>query len=118
MSLDDGLPSLAAALLRLARYQAGISQAELARRAGVSPSTICAYERDRRQPTLPTLLRLLHASGYELGMHLSRGQGNAATPGHRLPWPPAIQEGWLAFERARAEEDQPIVAQRRRAASR
>lgn len=35
------------------------------------PATmISAYERDKRQPTLATLLRLLEAAGFELRMHL------------------------------------------------
>jgi len=32
---------------------------------------ISAYERDRRQPTLATLVRLLRAVGFELRMHLA-----------------------------------------------
>ncbi len=32
---------------------------------------VSAYERDRCQPTLATLLRLLKAGGYELRMHLA-----------------------------------------------
>jgi len=32
---------------------------------------VSAYERDLRQPTLPTLLRLLRAAGFELRMHLA-----------------------------------------------
>ncbi len=60
----------AAGLLRLARSKAGMTQAELGDRAGVPASMISAYERDRRQPTLTTLLRLLKAAGYELRMHL------------------------------------------------
>lgn len=31
---------------------------------------ISAYERDQRQPSLATLLRLIHAAGFELRMHL------------------------------------------------
>jgi hypothetical protein len=31
---------------------------------------ISAYERARRQPTLPTLMRLLKAAGFDLTMHL------------------------------------------------
>jgi uncharacterized protein len=63
-------PSTAAALVQLARLKAGMSQAELARRAGVPPTMVSAYERDRRQPTLPTLLRLLRAAGFDLRMQL------------------------------------------------
>ena len=59
-------PSRAAALLQLARLRAGLSQRELAERAGVSAEMISAYERDKRQPTVPTLERLLRAAGFEL----------------------------------------------------
>lgn len=31
---------------------------------------ISAYERDQRQPSLATLLRLIHAAGFELRMNL------------------------------------------------
>jgi transcriptional regulator with XRE-family HTH domain len=63
-------PSSAAALLQLARLKAGLSQRELAERASVPPTMISAYERDKRQPTLATLLRLLHAAGFDLRMRL------------------------------------------------
>jgi len=63
-------PSTAAALLQLARIKSGLSQAQLARRAGVPPTMVSAYERDQRQPTLPTLLRLLEAAGFDLRMEL------------------------------------------------
>jgi transcriptional regulator with XRE-family HTH domain len=59
------------ALLQLARLKAGMSQRELAERAGVPVSIISAYERDQRQPTLTTLLRLLHAAGFDLRLHLA-----------------------------------------------
>ena len=32
---------------------------------------ISAYERDQRQPTLGTLLRLLRAAGFDLRLHLA-----------------------------------------------
>jgi hypothetical protein len=32
---------------------------------------ISAYERDQRQPTLTTLLRLLRAAGFDLRLHLA-----------------------------------------------
>jgi transcriptional regulator with XRE-family HTH domain len=64
------VPSLAAALLQLARLKADMSQRELAERASVPTTMISAYERDKRQPSLTTLLRLLHAAGFELTMKL------------------------------------------------
>ena len=62
--------STAAALLQLARMKAGLSQRELAERAGVPTTMISAYERDKRQPTVETLLRLLRAAGSDLRMQL------------------------------------------------
>lgn len=69
-SVYDRVPSPAAGLLQLARLEAGLSQQDLAERAGVDRTMISAYEHDRRQPTLPTLLKLLKAAGFELRMHL------------------------------------------------
>lgn len=54
-------------LLRKARKQAGLSQAELAQRAGVTQSVVSAYESGARQPSLPTLARLVEATGLALG---------------------------------------------------
>lgn len=64
-------PSTAAGLLQLARLKSGLSQTKLAERAGVPATMVSAYERDQRQPTLPTLLRLLRAAGFDLRMHLA-----------------------------------------------
>jgi transcriptional regulator with XRE-family HTH domain len=70
---DDiaGLPSPSSALLQLARLKADMSQRELAERAGGPVAMISAYERDQRQPTLATLLRLLRAAGFDLRLHLA-----------------------------------------------
>ena len=67
----EGLPSPSSALLQLARLKAGMSQRDLAERAGVPVTMISAYERDQRQPTLATLLRLLRAAGFDLRLHLA-----------------------------------------------
>lgn len=64
-------PSSAAALVQLARLKAGLSQRELAERAGVPTTMISAYERDRRQPTLETLRKLLRAAGFDLRLELA-----------------------------------------------
>ncbi|MGO8956721.1 MAG: helix-turn-helix domain-containing protein [Streptosporangiaceae bacterium] len=53
-------------LLRQARQRAGLSQVELAARAGVTQSVISAYESGHRQPSLPTLAALVEAAGCEL----------------------------------------------------
>lgn len=65
------------ALCREARERAGLSQRQLAERAGVSPSTIARIERGRMEPTLDLLLRLIRACGMELRMHLDRNDGSA-----------------------------------------
>jgi len=62
----------AGALLRQARKRAGLSQAELAARAGVTQSVISAYESGHRQPAIPALAALIDAAGYELVMGLRR----------------------------------------------
>jgi transcriptional regulator with XRE-family HTH domain len=66
----EGADRVAGALCRLARVKAGLTQAELADRAGVAQPLISAYECGHRQPTVPTLMRLLEAAGLELRMRL------------------------------------------------
>jgi len=62
----------AGALLRQARVAAGLSQAELAARAGVTQSVISAYESGHRQPALRTLAALIEAADYELVIDVRR----------------------------------------------
>lgn len=65
----------AGALLRQARQRAGLSQLELAARAGVTQSVISAYESGHRQPSLPTLAALVDAAGFELATSVRRQPG-------------------------------------------
>lgn len=62
----------AAGLLRQARQRAGMSQVELAARAGVTQSVISAYESGHRQPSLLTLAALIEATGFELATAVRR----------------------------------------------
>ena len=64
--------SSAGALLHQARKRAGLSQAELAARAGITQSVISAYESGHRQPSIPVLAALVDAAGYELVMDVRR----------------------------------------------
>lgn len=59
-------------LLGEARSRAGLSQSELARRAGVSQSVISEYEAGGREPALPTLSKLIAATGHRLSIDLER----------------------------------------------
>lgn len=52
--------------LREIRASRGLSQAQLAQIVGISQPNLSAYERDRRQPTIDTLNRLVVACGYLL----------------------------------------------------
>ena len=65
-------PATAGALLRQARKRAGLSQVDLAARAGVTQSVISAYESGQRQPPIPALARLVDAAGFELTLGLRR----------------------------------------------
>ena len=53
-------------LLKTVRRRRGLSQGELARRAGTSQPVISAYEHGRRDPTFGTLRRLIEATGERL----------------------------------------------------
>ena len=61
-------------LLRTARERAGLTQTELAGRAGVTQSVISAYESGHREPALPTLAALIDAAGFDLDLRLRRIQ--------------------------------------------
>lgn len=56
----------AATLVRGARLRAGLSQAELARRSGVARPVVWAIEHGQRQPSLPTLAKVLAGAGARL----------------------------------------------------
>ena len=65
-------------LLRRARSAAGLTQRELARRAGVTQSVIAAYETDMREPALSTLSALVEATGRTLDVEVGAPLAPAA----------------------------------------
>lgn len=67
-------------LIRDARRRADISQTELARRAGVTQPVISAYERGRREPSVPMLAKLVTASGHRLRIDLLDGDAPFRLP--------------------------------------
>jgi uncharacterized protein len=75
---------LSARLLREARTAAGMTQAELARRAGTSQPAVAAYESGTKIPTVATLERLLAAAGASLTASQARGGRRTSRLGRLL----------------------------------
>lgn len=80
-------------LLREARLRAGLTQVELARRAGKAPSAIGRWERGEVEPSLETLASLVRAAELELTLGLAAADEHdlalirrclAQTPAQRL----------------------------------
>lgn len=62
----------AGATLRSARQRAGLTQGELAARAGTSQATVSSYESGSKQPSVATFSRLLAATGARLTVEALR----------------------------------------------
>lgn len=108
------------ALLRRARTRHGLTQAQLAARAGTSQPVISAYEHDRRDPSTATLRRLLAAAGERLELRLAPAPpelpppADAAEHGARLFDVLLLADAVPARARRRATEvDMPRMASRR-----
>lgn len=67
--------SHAGELIREVRTRTGLTQAELARRAGTSQAAVARYESGDVSPVVSTLERLLAAAGYSLSLDASRDAG-------------------------------------------
>lgn len=93
----------AADLIVEARRRAGISQAELARRVGLPRSVLNTYERGKREPGGDTLIKVLAAAGFDIGLQpridlernarileqvLALAEGLPYRPRKTLPYPP------------------------------
>lgn len=59
-----------AGLIKLARKRAGLTQAELAQRAGTTQSAVARWEAGDRDPGFETLQRLVRACDLELSVSL------------------------------------------------
>ena len=68
----------AADLIKQARVLSGSTQASMAANAGVSQQAISAYETGKKEPSLPTLHKLIKATGLEMRIDLV--QGDPGTP--------------------------------------
>jgi transcriptional regulator with XRE-family HTH domain len=65
-------------LLAEIHRESGLSQAELARRSGVTRSVLSAYARGRRQPGVDALARIAAAAGLEVRIARCPGQQSSA----------------------------------------
>lgn len=75
---------VAGRLIGQIRRVSGLSQAELARRAGMQRSVISAYERSRRQPSVAALARIAAAAGLELQLASASDQAAVQHAGEVL----------------------------------
>ncbi len=104
MGKFDPAPTLAAGLLRLARDKAAMTQADLASNAGISQQAVSAYETGRKEPTLPTLQRLLAAAGLEMRIRLEPIDDHDATLKALMKTLPPARQAELADQsRSRVE---------------
>jgi len=91
------------ALIRTARQQSGLTQAELARRAGVTQAAIAQLERPGANPSVARLEGVLRAAGNRLSLGLVPISGSIddSLLARNLRMTPA--ERLSAFETARKE---------------
>jgi transcriptional regulator with XRE-family HTH domain len=77
-------PTTASTLILEMRRRAGLTQAGLARRAGMPRSVVNAYERGAREPGVDALARLASAAGLELRVRPAVRHLDAARAGRLL----------------------------------
>lgn len=70
-NIDAKRTQMAANTLAEVRQKAGLSLRELARRAGTSHSTLLAYEKGTKSPSIVTFLKVLEACNHAVDFDLS-----------------------------------------------
>ncbi len=97
-------------LIKLARHDGGLSQRELAERAGTSQAAIAAYESGRRSPSLATLVRIVRAAGQDLRIQVvPYDDHDDVMAAYEASLPPEVVRAWR-------ERDRRLVEQARREA--
>jgi len=107
------MASTAAGLIGEVQRLSGLSQAELARRAGIPRSVLNVYLRGRREPGTDALLRLVGAGGLNLQLAQRTPPVDPERAGRILVQVLELAEA-LPF-RPRAENDYPPLAERLKA---
>lgn len=77
-------PAAAAELIALAREDAGLTQAELARLAGVTQPNLASMEAGRRRPSPEMLERILRAADYRPSLPISRNSAEIRAAAARV----------------------------------
>ncbi|MDQ3659574.1 MAG: helix-turn-helix domain-containing protein [Actinomycetota bacterium] len=94
-------------LIKLARLEGGLSQRELARRAGTSQATMSAYETGRKSPSLETLSRIVRAAGQDLRIRLERlDDHDEWAAAYEASLPPDQLSNWRAREKELIDQAQ------------
>lgn len=100
---------VSADLIYEARRRAGLTQAELARRAGTSQSAVARWERGEVKPSLERLRELIRACGLELTLGIASYDDSyrphierylRLTPAERLDHAVARERGYEEIRRA------------------
>ncbi len=103
--------SWAGNLIRLARRDSGLSQRELAKRAGTSQAAVAAYESGRRAPTLDTLARIIRAAGRDLRIRIELADDHDEwLARYEAALPPRVVKAWRERDREllqQAREEDP-----------
>lgn len=96
---------LAATLIAQIQARSGLSQAELARRAGLDRSALSAYAHGRRQPAVAALGRIARAGGLDLELVPAADDAAAEHAGEVLSR--VLDLAWAMPYRPRAELGYP-----------
>lgn len=95
-------PTVAGSLVLQARLRMKLTQRQLAEKAGTAQSTVAAYERGTKDPTMGSLLRLLRAAGFDLRMRLEPHDDHDETlAAWRATLAPDVREGFRRDQEAR-----------------
>lgn len=77
-------------LLQIARRARGLTQVQLATKAGTSQAALSAYERGLKSPSLKVAARILEATGHDFTLRVHIDWVQHALPGDEPFWVPSI----------------------------